>query len=191
MKVNSNIIKGKLSIKIYIRVSDIREIFPYIYIYIYIYCHPQTDCFVESKLFSVARQAGCFKLGSKPTQFYFTLSIIPLSHQVIYISPVIYNALCINFRLFIFCLTGYQSAQFTRRALHSASVSRLFLLQGTQPLGRERIYCHPQTHCFVVLQPFRVARHAGRFKLGSKSAQLYDRRSSIPFGHFVIFYDYA
>ena len=30
----------------------------YIYIYIYIYCHPQTDCFVLSELFSVARPAG-------------------------------------------------------------------------------------------------------------------------------------
>ena len=27
----------------------------YIYIYIYIYCHPQTESFVVSKLFSVAR----------------------------------------------------------------------------------------------------------------------------------------
>ena len=33
----------------------------YIYIYIYIYCHPQTDCFVLSELFSVARHVsvGC------------------------------------------------------------------------------------------------------------------------------------
>ena len=29
-----------------------------------------------------------------------------------------YNALCISFRLFTFCLTGYQSSQFIRRALH-------------------------------------------------------------------------
>ena len=29
-----------------------------IYIYIYIYCHPQTDCFVLSELFSVARHVG-------------------------------------------------------------------------------------------------------------------------------------
>ena len=32
----------------------------YYYIYIYIYCHPQTDCFIVSLLFSVARH---FKLG--------------------------------------------------------------------------------------------------------------------------------
>ena len=38
----------------------------YIYIYIYIciciYCHPQTDCFVLSQLFSMAIHARCFKL---------------------------------------------------------------------------------------------------------------------------------
>ena len=50
---------------------------PYIYIYknslswdenmyIYIYCHPQTDCFVLSELFSVARPTGRSKPGSKP-----------------------------------------------------------------------------------------------------------------------------
>ena len=42
----------------------------YIYIYIYIYCHPQTDCFVVSQLFSVTRHVERLKLGSKPTQLY-------------------------------------------------------------------------------------------------------------------------
>ena len=37
-----------------------------LYIYIYIYCHPQTDCFVLSELFSVARPAGHSKPGLKP-----------------------------------------------------------------------------------------------------------------------------
>ena len=41
-----------------------------IYIYIYIYCHPQTDCFVLSELFSVARLAVRSKPGSKPVQLY-------------------------------------------------------------------------------------------------------------------------
>ena len=31
----------------------------------HIYCHPQTDCFVVSQLFSVARHEGCFKLELK------------------------------------------------------------------------------------------------------------------------------
>ena len=38
--------------------------------HIYIYCHPQTDCFVLSELFSVARPAGRSKPGSKPVQLY-------------------------------------------------------------------------------------------------------------------------
>ena len=42
----------------------------YIYIYIYILCHPQTDCFVVSQLFSMARHARGFKLGSKPGWLY-------------------------------------------------------------------------------------------------------------------------
>ncbi len=53
----------------------------YIYIYIYIYSHPQTDCFVLSELFSVARHAGRSKSGSKPVQLYIRLSLRPLGHQ--------------------------------------------------------------------------------------------------------------
>ena len=37
---------------------------------IYIYSHPQTDCFVLSELFSVARHAGRSKPESKPVQLY-------------------------------------------------------------------------------------------------------------------------
>ena len=47
----------------------------------YIYCHPPTDCFVLSELFSVARHVGCSKLGSKAVQFYVTLSPRPLGQQ--------------------------------------------------------------------------------------------------------------
>ena len=32
----------------------------------YIYSHPETDCFVLSEVFSVARQVRFPKLGSKP-----------------------------------------------------------------------------------------------------------------------------
>ena len=48
---------------------------------IYIYCHPQTDCFVLSELFTVARHAGRSKPGSKPVQLYVRLSFRPLGHQ--------------------------------------------------------------------------------------------------------------
>ena len=51
-------------------------------IYSHIYSHPQTDCFVVSQLFSVARHTGHLKLGSKPAQLYIRLSIILFSQQV-------------------------------------------------------------------------------------------------------------
>ena len=93
----------------------------YIYIYIYIYCHPQTDCFVVSLLFSVVRHAGRFKLGWEPAQHYARLSILLLSLQSTYVSSGIIR----NYVLAFVCLlTGYQSAQFIRRALHYASGNR-------------------------------------------------------------------
>ena len=52
-----------------------------VYIYIYIYCNPQTDCFVLSELFSVARQAGRSKPGSKAVQLNVRLNLRPLGHQ--------------------------------------------------------------------------------------------------------------
>ena len=61
--------------------------------YIYIYCHTLTNCFVVSQLFSVARQIGILKLGSKPAQLYVRLSIIPLRQQanhVRYVLKIIY-----------------------------------------------------------------------------------------------------
>ena len=45
------------------------------------------------------------------------------------------------------------------------------------------IYCHPQTDCFVLLEVFSVARHAGRSKPGSKPVQLYVRLSLRSLGH--------
>ena len=55
--------------------------YTYIYIYIYIHCHPQTDCFVLSELFSVARHAGRLKPGLKLVQLYVRLSLRLLGHQ--------------------------------------------------------------------------------------------------------------
>ena len=51
------------------------------YIYIYIYCHPQTDCFVLSELFSVARHIGRSKPGLKPIQLYVRLRLRLLGQQ--------------------------------------------------------------------------------------------------------------
>ena len=58
----------------------------YIYIYIYIiYCHPQTDCFMVSQHFSVAREARFPKLGSKPVHI----------HTHVYIYIYIYICMCV------------------------------------------------------------------------------------------------
>ena len=45
------------------------------------------------------------------------------------------------------------------------------------------IYIYPQTGCFVLLELFSVATHAGRSKPGSKPDQLYVRLSFRPLGH--------
>ena len=52
----------------------------------HIYCHPQTDCFVVSQLFSVVRHVRRLKLGSKHAQLYVRLSIRLLSQQAYHVS---------------------------------------------------------------------------------------------------------
>ena len=52
----------------------------------YIYSHPQTDCFVVSQLFSVARRVGHLKMESKLAQLYVRLSIKPLDQQAHHVS---------------------------------------------------------------------------------------------------------
>ena len=78
----------------------------YIYIYIYLYCHPQTDCFIVSQLFKVARHVGHLKLRSKPAQLYVRLSIRPLGQLEYHVSLGNYKVLCSNIssnvRLFTF-----------------------------------------------------------------------------------------
>ena len=78
-----------------------RDLHHWIYIYIYIYCHPQTDCFVLSELFNVARHAGRSKPGSKTVQLYVRLSLRPLGHQCSIFS--LKHALLI-IQAFCFCL---------------------------------------------------------------------------------------
>ena len=51
------------------------------FIYIYIYCHPQTDCFVVSQLFSVARHVRRLNLGSKPAQVYVCVNELCLKYK--------------------------------------------------------------------------------------------------------------
>ena len=74
----------------------------------YIYCHSQTDYFVVSQLFSVARHAGRFKLGSKPAQLYVRLSILLFSQQVTHVSSEIITHYVLAFVCLHFCVCGYQ-----------------------------------------------------------------------------------
>ena len=85
----------------------------YIYIYIYIYiCHPQTDCFIVSQLFSVVRHARCIKLGSKPSWLFITQISYPIA-----IAPQSISEGILSIYLFTYTLIGYWNAQFIR-ALH-------------------------------------------------------------------------
>ena len=116
-------------------------------IYIYIYCHPQTDCFILSELFSVARHVGRLKLGFKPIQLYVRLSLRPLGQQAYHIwLREFLRYLCSNSSSHLFTFLypiGYLSAQFFRRALHYASGGWKFLHQSAQPpwgsIERERV----------------------------------------------------
>ena len=47
----------------------------------HIYCHPQTECFLVSQLFSMARQDRFPKLGSKPGWLKRQTKILPLSKR--------------------------------------------------------------------------------------------------------------
>ena len=81
----------------------------------------------------MARHVGHLKLRLKPAQLYVRLSIIPLSQQANHVSSGIVMHYVVAFVCLHFCLTGYQSAQFIRKALHYASGSRKFLHQSAQP----------------------------------------------------------
>ena len=70
----------------------------YIYIYIYIYCHPQTDCFVISQLFTVARHTRCFKPWSK---LYVSRISYPWANVILNISEGIFFVY-----LFTYVLSG-------------------------------------------------------------------------------------
>ena len=108
----------------------------YIYIYIYIYCHPLTDRFVLSELFSVARHVRRSKPGSKPIQLYVRVSLRPFGQQAyqVWLRELLrYLSSNSSSRLFTFLYPiGYQSAEFFWRALHYASGDRKFLHQSAR-----------------------------------------------------------
>ena len=88
-----------------------------------------------------------------------------------------HKVLCSNSSSNSFCLFTFYALPDTR-VLNSSEVlcimrasAKISFARVLNPHG-ERIYCHPQTDCFVVSQLF-----IGHLKLGSKPAQLYVRLS--------------
>ena len=133
-----------------------------------IYSHPQTDCFVVSQLFSVARHVGCLKLGLRPAQLYIRLSIRPLGQQAYHVGLGNYKVLCCNssssVRLFTFytlpdtrVLSSFEELCIMRVAAENSFTRVLNPHVGA--------YILSSTDSFIVSQLFSVTRHVGRLKL--------------------------
>ena len=140
---------------------------------IYIYCHSQTNCFIESQHFSVARYVRCFKLGSKTGWIYVSRMSYPKA-----IVPLDVNPGILHLYLFTNSLIGYRSAQLTRRALHLHVCGRRQFPTWVL-LPSIYIYFHPQKDCFVVSLLFSVTRQARCFKLGLKVCRISNPKAII------------
>ena len=158
-------IDGEIKKGNFVLLTWLDDTYIYIYIYIYIYCYPQTECFVVSQLFSVARHARCFKQGSKPAWLYATW----ISYRVVSVSEGIFTFTFTNI------LTTFAVVNSWEQLCIYAKWQPVIPRSSAQPLvkGGGHIYCHPQTEYFIVSQHFRVTRHARCFKLGSKPTWLY------------------
>ena len=63
------------------------------------------DCFVVSQVFSVARHAGRLKLGSKPTQLFVRLCILPLGQQTTHVISGIITHMLWLLLVFVYVLS--------------------------------------------------------------------------------------
>ena len=81
---------------------------------IYLSCHLKTDWFVASQLFRVARNAMCFKLGSKHGLLYDSRTSYPHNLSSLSAKAREFFRIC----LFTYTLIIYRSGQFMRRPLH-------------------------------------------------------------------------
>ena len=165
----------------------------YIYIYIYIVIHRQTVSFYQNSSVwldthvarsSVARHARRSKPGSKPVQLYLR----PLGHQADHREFFKYLFSNSSSSLhFVYIFIPYRLPECSILSKSFALCERRPTIpspDGSTPMG-ERIYCHPQTDCFVLSELFSVARHARCSKPGSKPVQLYVRLNLRPLGHQV------
>ena len=121
-----------------------------------------TDSFVLSELFSVARHVGRSKPGLKPIQLYVRLSLRPLGHQAYHIwLRELLRYLCSNSSSHLFTfLIPYRLPECSILSKSFALCERRPKITSPEcstPMG-ERIYCHPQTDCFVLSELFSVAR---------------------------------
>ena len=91
----------------------------YLFLWAFVYIYIQTECFVVSQLFRVARHGGRLKLRSKRAQLCVRLSITPLSQQVNHVGLEIIRHYVAAFVLLTFLPC--------RIALHYASGNREFL----------------------------------------------------------------
>ena len=89
------------------------NLYIYIYIYIYIYNHLQTDCFIVSQLFSVARHMIFSKLGTKPSWLICQLKILPHSREGTSVSEGILN----TYVSYLFCF-AYIHLTATKNSIH-------------------------------------------------------------------------
>ena len=115
------------------------------------YEEEEVDCFLVSHPFSVARHVGRLKLGWKPAQPYVRLSIILLSQQANHVSSGIIRHYVLAFVCLHFCLTRYQSAQFSRRAFHIASGNCKFLRQGVHIYIYIYIYIYTYIYIYIYI----------------------------------------
>ena len=116
-------------------------------IHIYTYCHPETNWFVGSQLFSVARLARYFKFdislqNYRPSQRNRWLFLNVNSYLPIRLSA-----------------SGVLYAREERCIYRHVAAGNNQLECSTH--GAEvHIYYHPQTDCFVITQLFSATRHA-------------------------------
>ena len=147
-------------------------IYIYIYIYIYIVIHRQTVSFYQNSLVWLDTQDARSRNPSNFTLNKFQTSRPPSGPRWLreYLRYLFSNSSSV--RLFTFFIP-YRLPECSVLSKSFALCERRPTIPSPEcstPMG-ERIYCHPQTDCFVLSELFSVARHAGRLKPGSKPVQ--------------------
>ena len=104
------------------------------------HCHPQTDYFVVSQLFSVARQARFQKQGSKRSWLKRQSEILPLIHEDSNASEVNLNTFVTHLICLHISASRLPRAQFIWRALLYANGDYYIPHKRAQPYRGRRAY---------------------------------------------------